>query len=211
MFEWRLSSIAVVKEKNYRFSDSWTSISDIGKVYNNKLFTYQEYLKTENSYINLFISIFNYLNAQKIKLIHLDKMETLHSEISLYDSEGILEEWYKKVSNNMSFQISDIKYIAPLILRENIWGVLFHQSSKTYIRFGFDYYVYIRSPRLFQNTKYGTIFNDDFVNMVNENKLFIEYDKEYFKFLVNEGILNSKNDYGNKYFYSTLSKRLNNK
>ena len=160
MFEWRLSSIAVVKEKNYRFSDSWTSISDIGKVYNNKLFTYQEYLKTENSYINLFISIFNYLNAQKIKLIHLDKMETLHSEISLYDSEGILEEWYKKVTNNMSFKISDIKYIAPLILRENIWGVLFHQSSKTYIRFGFDYYVYIRSPRLFQNTKYGTIFND---------------------------------------------------
>ena len=61
MFEWRLSSIAVVKEKNYRFSDSWTSISDIGKVYNNKLFTYQEYLKTENSYINLFISIFNYI------------------------------------------------------------------------------------------------------------------------------------------------------
>ena len=105
MFEWRLSSIAVVKEKNYRFSDSWTSISDIGKVYNNKLFTYQEYLKTENSYINLFISIFNYLNAQKIKLIHLDKMETLHSEISLYDSEGILEEWYKKVTNNMSFKI----------------------------------------------------------------------------------------------------------
>ena len=105
MSEWRLSAIAIIKEENYRWSDSWTSIYDIGRIYNGHEFTFDDYLKTEQAYINLLVSMFEYLHAQKIKLIHLEVYE-INPPISAYDKYGMLKKWYKKVSNNISLSMS---------------------------------------------------------------------------------------------------------
>ena len=64
----------------------------------------------------------------KKKRLELKKYKNERVGLQLKLQELELES-NKKVTNNMSYKISDIKYIAPLILRENIWGVLFHQSS----------------------------------------------------------------------------------
>ena len=173
MSEWRLSAIAIIKEENYRWSDSWTSIYDIGRIYNGHEFTFDDYLKTEQAYINLLVSMFEYLHAQKIKLIHLEVYE-INPPISAYDKYGMLKKWYKKVSNNISLSLSDIPYVVSLILRENIWGVLYHKRTKTYIRFGYDYYVYVSSPVFMSCSNQGLFVNDDFVKLVSKYGLFIE-------------------------------------
>ena len=40
--------------------DEWTSFSDIGKIFNNKVLTIDEYLLTENKYLKLFYIIPEY-------------------------------------------------------------------------------------------------------------------------------------------------------
>ena len=200
MIEWRLSSVAIVKEQNYGERYTWTSISDVGRVYDGRIFTYNDYLTTEQSYVNLFISLFEYVHAKKIKLIHLS-INKNYPPIATYDKSGMLKTWYNKVDDNMSLSIENLKFVVPLILRENMWGVLYHKQTKTHIRFGYDYYVYVRSPKLFHNNSEEIVFNNDFLEMVSNNGLYINYDKASYQHLVELGILNPDNDFGNKYFH----------
>ena len=172
MENWRFCAVAVLKEENYPQSDSWTSFSDIGRIYNGHKFTYDDYLQTEQSYVRLFVSMFEYLHAKRIKLIHLAFNEIVASQDCLYDE--MLKSWYGKVFNNMSLSLENIQYVIPLILRENIWGVLYHKRTNTYVRFGYDYYVYVNSPRLFQLVDGKDCYNIDFVEMVHQNGLYLK-------------------------------------
>ena len=171
--KWRYHAIAILKERNYRWCNSWTSICDIGREYDGHIFTYEDYLKTEQAYVNLFVSMFKYLHAQKVRLIHLVRYETLPPQAA-YDKDDILKGWHSKVQNNMSLSLDDLQYVVPLILRENMWGVIYHKRTKTYIRFGYDYYVYVNSPYIVLENGKETYCNPDFINMVTTNGLFIE-------------------------------------
>lgn len=170
---WRFSAAAVLKEKNYQQSDSWTSIGDIGRIYNGRKFTYEDYYQTEQAYVKLLVAIFQYLHARKIKLIQLEVYKDLPPKTT-YDKSGELRKWHKKVNNNMSLSLEDLHYIVPLILRENMWGTLYHKRSRTYIHFGYDYYVYINSPKLFQYVDGKDLYNPHFVEMVHQNGLYLE-------------------------------------
>ena len=169
---WRFSAAAVLKEECYQKSDSWTSISDIGRIYNGYEFTYDDYLKTEQSYVRLLISIFEYLHAQKVKLIHLSVNEIVPPQGAYYSE--VLKSWYSKVFNNMSLSLEDLQYVIPLILREKIWGVLYHKRTNTYVRFGYDYYVYVNSPKLFKLVDGRGIYNPVFIEIVHQNGLYLE-------------------------------------
>jgi hypothetical protein len=171
--KWCYNALPVLKEDNYRWSNSWTSIYDIG-IYNGNKFTYKEYKKTEKAYVDLIVSIFKYVGAKKIKLIHFDHGIT--PPIAKYDKDGMLKKWYQRVSNHMSLSLDDIQYIVPLILRENIWGTLYHKRTRTYVRFGYDYYVYVNSPSFYHHSETDVYFNIDIARMVSQCGLFIEYD-----------------------------------
>jgi len=171
---WRLYALPILKEKNYRWSKSWTSIDDIGRLYDGREFTYNDYLKTEQAYVNLLISLFRYLHAQKIKIIQLEVYEDLPPN-TIYDKDGKLNEWYNKVKNNMSLSLDNLQYIVPLILRENMWGTFYHKRTRTYIHFGYDYYVYVNSPMFYFCNDNNAYFNIDLERLVSSNGLFIEY------------------------------------
>lgn len=169
---WRFSAAAVLKEKNYQQSDSWTSFGDIGRIYNGHELTYEDYLRTEQSYVRLFVAMFKYLHAQKIRLVHFAVNDITLPQDSFYDE--MLMSWYGKVFNNMSLSLEELQYVVPLILRENILGVLYHKRTNTYVRFGYDYYVYINSPKLFQYVDGKDLYNPHFVEMVHQNGLYLE-------------------------------------
>ncbi len=173
MENWRFCAAAVFKEENYKWSDSWTSISDVGHIYHGHEFTFNDYRKTEQAYIRFLTSLFEYLHAQKIRLIHLEVYDD-YPPIPMYDQDGILRKWHNKIFNNMSLTLEDIQYVVPLILRENARGTLYHKSTKTYIRFGYDYYVYVNSPLLFQVVDGKDFYNIDFIEMVYQNGLYLK-------------------------------------
>ena len=170
---WRLYTIPILKEENYRRSDSWTSISDVGRMYKGREFTFNDYCKTEQAYIRFLTSLFEYLHVQKIKLVHLEVYDD-YPPLPMYDQDGVLTKWHNKIFNNMSLTLEEIQYVVPLILRENAWGTLYHKRTKTYIHFGYDYYVYVNSPKLFQIVDGKDVYNPDFVEMVHKYGLYLE-------------------------------------
>ena len=70
-----------IKNKN-EIINEWTSISDIGKEYNGKQFKYEEYIKTENTYIEA-INMFIKLN--KIKELTIDELEKYNDDKLIFD------------------------------------------------------------------------------------------------------------------------------
>lgn len=130
-----------IKNKN-EIINEWTSISDIGKEYNGKQFKYEEYIKTENTYIEA-INMFIKLN--KIKELTIDELEKYNYDKLIYDEYDIqIKELIKKVKNKMKIKTSDIELFIRAILREQIWAKL-ASSDEFYIHFGYDYYMYIGS------------------------------------------------------------------
>ena len=172
---WRLYTIPILKEENYRWSDSWTSISDVGRMFHGREFTFDDYCKTEQAYIRFLTSLFEYLHAQKIKLVHLEVYDD-YPPLPMYDQDGVLRKWHNKIFNNMSLTLEEIQYIVPLILRENAWGTVYHKRTKTYIHFGYDYYVYVNSPKFYFIYKEKAFFNTIIDKFASLNGLFVEYE-----------------------------------
>lgn len=48
--------------------DEWTDYSDIGKVFDDKLFTLEEYLLVEQKYVNVILTILDELHCKYIRL-----------------------------------------------------------------------------------------------------------------------------------------------
>ena len=49
-----------------------------------------------------------------------------------------------------------------------------HKRTNTYVRFGYDYYVYVNSPLLFQLVDGKDCYNIDFIEMVYQNGLYLK-------------------------------------
>ena len=104
-------------------TDEWTSISDIGKKFKNKILTYDEYLLIENHYINC-----------------IEEIMTLASQ-TLFRVENL--EKYSKVqwTENQLININDMIKIVPDCLREKCWARLIGDNS--YVHIGYDFYIYV--------------------------------------------------------------------
>lgn len=122
--------------------NEWTSISDIGKIYNGKKFLYEEYIKTENNYIE---TILMFIKLNNVKYMMVDDLEKHTNRTIVYDKYDFqIEKLIKKVQNKMKINIRDINLLSRAILRERIWAKLYF-NDELYIHFGYDYYMYIGS------------------------------------------------------------------
>ncbi len=55
--------------------DEWTAISDIGEEFDSIVFTYEEYIKIENKYVEAVFLTMEYLNSKRIKISHIYKFK----------------------------------------------------------------------------------------------------------------------------------------
>ncbi len=55
--------------------DEWTSLYDVGKKYNDKVFTIEEYLETEEKYINSILKIMTFAKIPYLQVRNLYKWE----------------------------------------------------------------------------------------------------------------------------------------
>lgn len=108
----------------YRHPD-WTSISDIGKEFNGKLLTEDEYARVESSYV-----------------------EAAKSFLSEAETGGLWVKDLEQREFNMDFpEIVNWMDIGPIVramLREQIWCRL--EGRNCYIHVGYDYYMYVGVP-----------------------------------------------------------------
>lgn len=125
--------------------DEWTSRCDVGKSYQGKIFTLDDYLKVEQQYIDVILSIMSvvgckyltikYLEANKKAVAEeIESSKYKNTDSRLLKSLPLLEEkrriHYKKISD-----------IVRLCLREYLYVELSNQEHKLSIEFGYDYYL----------------------------------------------------------------------
>ena len=122
--------------------DEWTSIHHIGKVYDNKEFTLEEYLKKEDCYIQ---AIEQVLNFNKIESLIITGLEKWGKELEIDEFHKIYSQnmfhLYRSIYEGYSVRKNDISDLCRLILRNQLWCKL--NNSKIYIHFGHDYYMFI--------------------------------------------------------------------
>ncbi len=73
MYKYRISKYNPIfrNSAGKYMNDEWTSISDIGKIYNNKKFTQNEYIEIENKYISAIMLVVKKMNIDKMQVNNL--------------------------------------------------------------------------------------------------------------------------------------------
>ncbi len=121
--------------------DEFTSISDIGKTYDNHQLTPQLYILNEDSYVNC---VRNFMTAAGIKRMWISDLEDKRrlGKCNI-DVERLRPTNVMVIYDGMSVEEENIDKIVRLNLRELIWCKLIDDNG-SYVHFGYDFYMYIR-------------------------------------------------------------------
>jgi hypothetical protein len=154
-------------EGSYLDHSEWTAISDIGRP-EYKNFTFEVYEKIETGYIEAIQLILKDNNIDHLVidsfLLH-DKKIDFEKYIETGRLKNIRLDFDKEIKtlkNGVKLNIDQIKKIIRLILRETVDLRLVNKEFE--VRFGYDYYMYVKTNEI----KLETVYK------IHENGLFIE-------------------------------------
>jgi hypothetical protein len=149
--------------------EDWIGIDDIGKTFCEKMLTLQKYLEVEDAYAQAVISIMHYLKLESLKLKNFTKLKLSHVELLDKDMLSAYENSY----NNEPLGETQVSIITKLLLREEIVGIL--ECDDMFVRFDYDYYMFVGSSKELSNTLKAEIeARGLFVERVSTSCLFDE-------------------------------------
>lgn len=128
--------------------EDWTSVSDIGEIYDNSVLTYEKYLQIEMQYIRAVFLCLDFFESKSVKITHIYKLNNLKKSVRY--NEYFL---YNQLNHfHLDDRIKDrfaIEILLKLRLREYIGelDLLIDGKSRTEILFGFDYYMYLKTNK----------------------------------------------------------------
>lgn len=165
MISWRVSKYNPIyrNTKDEYENDEWTSCYEIGKIYQGKMFTVNDYMDIENTYIIALISFMKSVNVPALFVKSLEKHgDFLFDETPLIYTKSMIE-LYNRVHEGILLEIKYIEELCRLILREKLWCKL-ENDKNFFIHFGYDYYMYICSMS----------YSEEIINMIEGIGLFVE-------------------------------------
>ena len=127
-------------EEGHYKKDEWTSYSDIGTRYDDKLITFQDYIKFEDAYVYAVISFMHCIEISELKIVNLEKYS---DDFDKNYSQQMIKT-LNSIKNNQ-VMTTNIEDVIRLVLRENMWCKL--EGMGLAIHFGYDYYMYIGSEK----------------------------------------------------------------
>lgn len=162
MFCWRITKYNPRYRNKYGAytKDEWTCYSEIGKKFDGIVFTLDDYVETENKYINAVMLIMECLNINALKILtieqHGKRIKELFLEHALMVRDGDL------------INKEHIKSIVRLVLRNILWCRL--ETHDMYVHIGYDYYLYVGSRHPCKKT----------IKAIERTGLFVEeYESPY--------------------------------
>ena len=174
-------------------NDEWTSISDIGKTYNNKKFTKKEYIITEDKYISAIMLILYKMNIFEMQIDNLyvwksieDILFTIkkfnynelytNSMIKFYEDitqnividrinyTHLTNKYLRNIRKNIiTLNIDNSIKFCRLLLREDIGGNL-TVLRRLKIFIGYDYLMCVHT----------SVLLDDIIDKIENLGLFVE-------------------------------------
>lgn len=143
----------------YRVNE-WTSVSDIGSVFDGKELTAEEYIKTESAYVEAVrliskskgVYAFKWERVQRFFSAKELKSQTSSTPYAELYSDNLLS-FYEKLDDYEQLQGSFLDMALRLMLRENIDGIL-TCPRKLKITVGYDYLMSISSSTSILTQRY---------------------------------------------------------
>ncbi len=129
--------------------NDWTSISDIGKHFDDGILTQEKYQFVEDAYVRAVQLILEEKDVSELTLLELEKSDGLE-EYLLSSQE---KTFFERMTDASHLDIQDVETAVRLILREIMWGTLTAPAKTVQIEFGYDYYMYVRCEELLQTTQ----------------------------------------------------------
>lgn len=150
MYKYRISKYNPKYRDNQGIflKNEWTSYSDIGKVYEGKMFEKEEYLKVEAQYCDVILCILK-TNGTKVLIIkNLELNYSINEVKQMLQIKGLDlliedKEIITTLSSNKKITIDDLQVYLKLLLRECFWCELKDENLLNKVEFGYDFYVYI--------------------------------------------------------------------
>jgi hypothetical protein len=143
-YQWRVTKYNPdFRDENgyYTLIEEWTCPSEIGKTFNGKEFTLDEYLQIEAAYIDSAIKLIEESCINSLRILGLE------CNISEEDRTSLLfEKEFEKLvlKEDLLVNKNEIRLICKMVLRNLLWCQLFSKDS-FFVHFGWDYYMYIGS------------------------------------------------------------------
>ena len=131
-------------DNNVAAHNEWTDYSDIGKVFDGKKLTINEYLSVEQRYIDF---VFDIMNLSEVSALSLNELEAY---------ENI------KWCENQIINALEVPEVMRDVLRNRCWCKL--KGENFCLCFGFDFYLHVKT-----NVDY-----DSLIHMCDRYGLFIK-------------------------------------
>lgn len=146
----------------YTLKDEWYLYEQIGETFEDKVFTYEEYLITENSYVEAIFYIMKFMHIHSLRVISPSKTYP-QNFANLGKSKAKKNSFYTpeiiriahSVTDEMRVFKKNIDILARLALRENMGFQL--ENSAMRVHFGWDYYMYIATKQEFSKKEISAI------------------------------------------------------
>lgn len=154
--EWRYTTHAIVKYQPcwYRqpfgyTKDEWTQRDDVGCVFDHQLFTMEEYLKTEQKYVDAVRKIMELAGCKYLTVAYMGQplcwakqsvKEMLVGRFAEYDRD--LCDFYIRLCEGKRLNINETAQLVRLNLRGLSVTDLVNESHQLEFHFGDDYYMY---------------------------------------------------------------------
>lgn len=124
--------------------NEWTSISDIGKSFDDGVLTTNEYLETEKHYINTAIELARISGCSYLTVDYLEGKHIVQN-VKGYQLNYNLLETARKMRQGLKIRLSDCVDYLRLCLRECCYACFSNHSHNFYIDFGYEYYMHIHT------------------------------------------------------------------
>lgn len=158
MKEYRLSKYdPAFRNQNGAYTkDEWISYCDIGTVYDGVVFTKEEYLRVETTFIDVILQVLSSLGATTFQIRKLELPFTVKKKQQLLEPYGLSMSPLEKMilsslQEGQSVSTSEMEAYLRLFLRECFWCELHTPGSEVVLYPGDDYFMHLRCESLDNN------------------------------------------------------------
>ena len=125
--------------------NEWSSVGDIGKTFYNGVLSIDEYMKVEQRYIEVAMTLARLSGCTYLTISNLEGQEDIMDFVNGKPYNIELSVIAQKIKQGLRVRISDCADYLRLCIRECCWAVLANHRHNFSIDFGYDLYMHIHT------------------------------------------------------------------
>lgn len=132
-------------EKGCFRRNEWTSFGDIGRAFDNEILSEDEYLRTEQRYIEVAVTLARLSGCSDLIINHLEGKNDIKDRFSQLLSNKQLLRAAQNIRQGLRLPISSCSDYLRLCIREYCWAVFTNDLHDFSIDFGYDFYMHVKT------------------------------------------------------------------